>query len=385
MNILVIPSWYKNEFDSILGSFFREQALALLKKGHRVYVADATLQSTKNIRSPRLFKLCRYNDEGLITYSYVVPAFGISRTPSGGAGMYYRNLKRIYKAMIADGIKIDVIHAHSFYPAGIGAARLSREFNIPLITTEHNSYVLNKKLHPRRIAMLKETVSKSSEFLCVSNALKNSVVELTGTDSHIGVLPNSVKSGFSYAPRAKKDCFTYISIGNLLRGKRFDLTLRAFAKVHSEEPATRLIIVGDGPLREELRSLASELGVSDVVDFKGKIPREELPLLHHQSDCFVLPSDFETFGVVYIEALACGRPVIGTHNGGADEIITPDNGIIIDTDNLQQLYEAMLELLRNYSKYDLLSISERCLGQYGEDVIAETTQELYFQIISKEK
>lgn len=382
MNVLIVPSWYKSEINPVLGSFFREQALALSKQGHNVYVADATLQSLRNLFCRRMFRLCRYDDEGLNTYSRISPAFGLGRTASGGLGIYFRNLKRIYKALVADGVEVDVIHAHSFFPAGIAAVRLGKEYGIPVVVTEHNSLVLTGKLQKGRLELLKETVDSSTEFVCVSGALRDSVLRLTDTKKDIKVIPNLLDARFVYKAKNGMASFTYVSIGNLIQSKRFDLTLKAFAKVAESIENIRLVIVGDGVLKNDLRSLATKLGVGDKVDFKGRLPKDKVLEELYKSNVFVLPSDFETFGVVYIEALASGTPVIATRNGGAECIVTEDNGILTDVGSEEQLIDAMLSLYKEYDRYNKESISKNCIALYGEESVGNEISALYKRIIS---
>lgn len=377
MNILMVPSWYKNETNSISGSFFREQALALVRRGHRVWVADATFQGADNLKSPRLFRLKQYDDEGLCTYSLVVPALGIARTPSGGVGIYCRNLGRIFQRMEKDGVRIDLIQAHSFYPAGVAAVRLGKKHGIPVVLTEHNSNVLKKTLPPKRVQMLKEAVAGADRVVCVSNALKKAMQELTGTEREIDVLYNSVDSRFTYVPKPAQENFTFVSAGNLIPVKRFDLTLEAFARLYREDPSVRLTIAGGGYLRQELEALAADLGVADAVAFSGRIPREQMSALLQGADAFVLPSDAETFGVVYIEALACGKPVIGARNGGAEEIITAGNGLLVEKNDATGLYEAMKTLRKEISRYSGAALAADCEARFGEETLAKQTLAIY--------
>lgn len=380
MNILIVPSWYRNESNSIMGSFFREQALSLSRAGHNVYIADATFQKLSNLKSKRLFRLCKYDDDGLRVYSFVVPSFGISRSANGGISIFYSNLKKIYKEMLKDGIKIDVIHAHVFFPAGFAAVKLGKEFNIPVVVTEHNSLVLTGQLQPRRIRFLKETVENADRFICVSEALKDSVVRLTDTDRQIDVIPNVLNSIFNYEEKRFTKSFTFLSVGNFVESKRFDLTIRAFAEFFKKNPLSRLVLAGDGPLRKTLENMVQELGIGEAVIFKGRLSREEVRLEFVDCSVFVLPSNFETFGVVYIEALACGCPVIATKNGGANSLINETNGLLIDIDDEQQLSEAMNQIFEKYSDYDLEKISRECCNIYSESKFVSQLSELYNQI-----
>lgn len=381
MNILIVPTWYQNEKNSVLGSFFREQALALSKCGHNVFLADATFQSLNNLKSDRLFKLCKYNDEGIQTYSFVVPSFGLMRTPSGGLNLFYSNLLRIYNALCSDGIKIDVIHAHVSFLAGVAATRLGKKFNIPVVITEHSSLVLTGKLTNKRVDFLSEALENSDKFICVSSSLKEAVKRLTKTDKPIEIIPNLVNPIFNFEQNDNNEQFSFISIGNLIKSKRFDLTLRAFAKIYNQNNEVKLVIIGDGILKKDLEQLAFNLGVSEAVCFKGRLSREDVSQELKKSNVFILPSDFETFGVVYIEALACGCPIIATKNGGANYIVQESNGLLIDVNNEQQLFEAMIRMFNDYDKYNRSSISADCHATYGEKSFVTRILQIYNSIL----
>lgn len=381
MNILIVPSWYEARPGAQLGSFFREQALALKRSGCNVIVADATLQSMKSTKKKKMFSIQKKDDEGLLTYSYFMPTLGLMRTPKLGAKVCAHNLEKIFRLIIKDGHKIDVIHAHSFYCAGVVATRLGQKYGIPVVVTEHSSAIISKKIDGQKTDLLKETVENSERFICVGNGLKNAVIEYTGTNNNITVIPNMVDKIFSYSEGKGSNTFSFVSIGNLIQRKRFDLTIRAFAKNFKGNHGVKLTIIGDGPLKEELNSLAREQGVEKQVFFTGRLDRNSVACELQKSNVFVLASDYETFGVVYIEAMACGVPVIGTRNGGADDIINESCGILVDTDDVDQLAGAMKLLFSTYQNYNKKHIADQCNSQYGETAISKQLQVVYSDIM----
>ncbi|MBE6550987.1 MAG: glycosyltransferase family 4 protein [Ruminococcaceae bacterium] len=384
MNILIVPSWYEARPGAQLGSFFREQSFAIQAAGCNAIVADATFQSMHNLHEKEMFKIKKKNDEGLITYSLLIPSFGLLRFPRLGVSVYTRNLNRLFHSIISDGNKIDVIHAHSFFPAGVAATRIGKRYGIPVVVTEHSSDVISKKLTAPKMELLVETVENCNEFICVGNGLKNAVIEYTKTQKNLSVIPNMVDMRFTYKETKELGSFNFISIGNLIQRKRFDLTLQAFSLAFKGRSDVVLTIVGDGPLKDELKCLAKELNIENQVIFTGGLDRVSVAAELQKSRVFVLASDSETFGVVYIEALACGVPVIGTRNGGAEDIIDHNKGILVDTNSKQQLAEAMLNIYNNIELYNRKKLAEECQEQYGGGNISSRIIEVYKRCLDGE-
>ena len=100
-----------------------------------------------------------------------------------------------------------------------------------------------------------------------------------------------------------------------------------------------------------------------------------------QCDCFVLPSRYETFGVVYIEAMACGKPVIAVKNGGPDDFVNDFNGILIESEDIEALADAMNYIALNYKHYDSYEISGYVRNQFSEETIAKKLETVYKEIL----
>ncbi len=119
-------------------------------------------------------------------------------------------------------------------------------------------------------------------------------------------------------------------VGLLDEVKGVQVLLRAFARVHAAHPGARLDIVGDGPRRGEYEALASELGVAAAVRFHGALTRDAIAPMMREADLLVLPSRTETFGIVVVEALACGLPVVATRVGALPELVDSAAGVLVD-------------------------------------------------------
>lgn len=377
MNILVIPSWYSNDTNPTNGSFFREQALELSKAGHTVIVAYVE-ETLKNLSDEEKKVKCS-NDEGLITYRL----FSRKLPKSGNIGTSFavrKGLLNVFE-IINQEYKIDVIHLHSCIWAGLGATAISKKYNIPLVITEHSSYYKRCKQYFWEILINNYVLNSADSLICVSSALKNTISKYRDDDD-IEVIPNMIDcESFNYKINCNLKKFTFLSVCYLNSNKRIDLLIKAFANQFSGLDC-ELIVGGDGPEKERLISLASELKIENQVKFLGHLDREEVMKTMRDCHVFVLPSKVETFGIVLIEALSCGKPVISCKNGGSEDIINEKNGIIIDKDDFISLGKAMLTIKENYEKYNSEAISEECKEKYSKDLIIKRIEEVYFKVVN---
>lgn len=382
MNILIIPSWYPNKKNPILGSFFREQALALARYGHNITVLNATIQPRHNYFSMDNFRLIKYRDENMFVYSYTVPSFGIHRIGDMFYRLFEKNMYKTFKQIIKDGQSFDIIHAHSILPAGMAACKLAKRNNIPIVVTEHSSGVLMKNVNAKERSFIKETINKAEKIICVSPALRKSILDLTGTKKEVLVIPNIVSPLFSFISASnQKEGFTFVSVATLNEGKRNELTIQAFCDAFRNMPNVKLNIIGDGPLMKKIQKLIIDLKMEKQIQLYGRLSREQTADIVKRSDAFVLASAYETFGIVYIEAMACGKPVLGTRNGGAEYIINASNGMLVDVDNVEQLSEAMKYIYDHIGNFDRKEIASDCLASYSGESIARELTNVYLDIM----
>lgn len=384
MNILIVPSWYATKDNPVLGSFFREQALALSARGHNVSLAYVSLCPRTGFISKDHFHIKKYNDNGVNVYTYSIPSFGVERNKKLFFSLYYSRYKKLINTIIDDGHSIDVIHAHSFYPAGYTATLLKRYFKIPIVVTEHLSAIPLETLNDEKIKYLERTVTNSDRFICVSKFLKDAVIKLTHTGDDIYIVPNVLSPLFNYKEASiekNSDTFTFISIGALIEIKRFSILISAFAEAFATDKSVTLEIIGEGSQREALEFIIESKGLQDNVVLHGRLSREETANKLRSSDAFVLVSSVETFGVVYIEAMASGLPVIASKNGGAETIVSEDDGILVDIDDIEQLKNTLIYMRQNVDKYKSNEISSRCIEMYSEKVISNQLVSVYSEAI----
>ncbi|MBK6756608.1 MAG: glycosyltransferase [Moraxellaceae bacterium] len=139
------------------------------------------------------------------------------------------------------------------------------------------------------------------------------------------------------------------------------------------------------PEQERLRQLSSQLGVSKQVVFLGARKRQEVLETVAAANAFVLSSRYETFGVVIVEALALGKPVVATRCGGPESIISNEDGILVDVDDIDALADAMLDVYTNYSNYHPEGIRQRCLERFGEEAVTTQLKMVYDGVLLAQK
>lgn len=383
MNLLIIPSWYPSKGSPVNGIFFREQAIALSKKGHNVTLIDVTFHGREDIFNSKNFRYTYTNDNGVHTYLFKIPSFYIlTRMPSLFIFLYKMLLSIVFKKVRKRGVKFDIIHAHSFYPAGYCACSLSRKYQIPLVVTEHNTNVLQKELTIYQHTLLRYTIGNCNKFVCVSESLRQSMEELTQKNDKLVVVPNMYSADFGYndVNKSRKKEFVFLSVGFLNERKRHDFAIRCFEKAFKDDPNVRFEIIGKGHLFDSLQEQIIDCGLSEKISLLGSLDKKQLVQKMKDCDIFILVSTFENFGVVYVEAMACGKPVIAAKNGGANDIVNNTNGVLIEKDNEEQLIKAFQYMYQNAEKFDAKQIAADCYAKYSEDAVVKNLTNIYEEI-----
>jgi len=362
MNILVSVRGFDTRNGHAVGNFELDQAKALKAAGHDVRIAAI---DTRSVRHGRPFGFYSYELSGIPVFYGSVPCGGL---PLGLPAMAGNTAARgIYRCATRDGWRPDVIHQHFARDFGV----IANEKRIPFVFTEHSS-THNKLLPPKEARELREEYRRADVLIAVSSSLARIMERNTGL--HAQVVPNVVDTATFCRERIPHKGFHFVSAGNLIPVKGFDLLIRAFAALPEN---ARLSVFGRGPEEASLRSLIGELGVGDRVALRGHCPREELAETYAEADCFVLASQRETFGLAYVEAMASGLPVIATRCGGPEDFMTPETGLMIPTDDVTALTEAMEQMMVTNDPYDAFAISQAACSQYSPERIAQCLTEIY--------
>jgi len=250
-------------------------------------------------------------------------------------------------------LKLDVIHTHHPILLGQTAARKAAELGLPLVFTFHTQYweythyipfpqeVIQEFLKNAVHKWLKEFMQKCQHIIIPSESMKEILVRDYGLEERYTVIP----TGTNLEPYQRADGKTLrkekgwqdetilISVGRLAPEKNWEILLQAFAKVYPEHPNLRLVLIGDGTAKESLQELAYDLGISERVTFTGSLPFEEVPAYLKAADAFSFASITETQGLVTIEAMAAGLPVVAVDGSGTRDIVEHGKqGYLVEND-----------------------------------------------------
>jgi aminotransferase len=291
---------------------------------------------------------------------------------------YIQMAEKLYINYIKEFGQPDIIHAHNFLYAGLIANYIKIKFNIKYIITEHSSSFVRNKLSDLKIKKINESAINALSVTAVSSAFQNILEKYT--DSKIDLLPNIVDEFFfksKFYLKKNNNKFIFLNIANLDENKNQEFLIKSLKKLVNTNQNVVLKIGGDGFLRNELENLVKSLGIKNQVEFLGRINQVQVREEMMNANCFVLPSNYETFGVVLIEALACGLPLIATKCGGPEDIVDDSNGLLIDTDNQKQLEKAMAYMYDNAIKYNREKLREDVMNKFGECSFVENVMKYY--------
>ncbi|ABR46444.1 glycosyl transferase, group 1 [Alkaliphilus metalliredigens QYMF] len=379
MYILIIARGYPTDKYKMNGIFEFDQAKALVQAGHKVIYAAIDVRS---IRRWRKWGGESFEQDGVQVEAINIPGGRIPKTILRQIQM--QGLKNLYKRIESKYGKPDIIHAHFLGYGNISTEVLAKQ-NIPIALTEHLSAMNNKALEPSLITLGTETYPNVDKLITVSEALANNIEEKFEVKAT--VIPNMVDTeSFNYINRRKEnDDYVFVSTGGLIPRKSMDVLIDSFNIAFKDKKKVKLYIFGEGAERSKLEQMIAEYKLTEQIFLMGLRDRKEIAKRMHESDCFVLVSKLETFGVAYIEALAAGLPVIATNCGGPEEFVHKDNGILIEVDDAEALTNSMLKMYNESNKFDREKISKEMVDKFSPEAIAKRLTETYRNVLKDRK
>lgn len=278
-----------------------------------------------------------------------------------------------------------IIHAHNAVYAGMLAKEIQQKFGVPYIITEHSTVFARKAISKQSILQrIKEAYDNSALLTCVSepfSRLLNEMFSFNRFQCLHNVLDPDFEGKVQNPNSEKSKNFIFLNIAELHPKKDHQLLLKGFKQVYKQYPHSRLWIGGDGEMADSLKELVQKENLQEAVKFLGLLNRDQVFDALQKAGCFVLTSKYETFGVVVIEAMLLGKPVIVTRCGGPESFVTTETGMVINKENLPELINAMKEMINKAGSYDSRQISEYARKRFGAVSFVNRVSEFYEEAI----
>jgi glycosyltransferase involved in cell wall biosynthesis len=377
MHVAILPSEsFLTSWAPLGGIFQMDLARALVDEGHTVGVIAVGKVPMRNVFSRGRYPSFETVEGVAIFRRYLrlpIPQRLDHSTWLGA--LYARTAARALALYIRNAGRPDVLHAHNVRYGGVVAKRLSEEFGIPFVVTEHSSEYAAGRVTGSRVSAFRDVWRSAAARSVVSSALASHIVRHLDVDhNRIDVIPNMLPRGFEDLwsldmPRRGDGKFVLLNVAEFVPVKGHRLLLRAFASAFAGGNE-RLRLVGSGPLESELRAMVQQLGIGGQVSFRGRLSRNEIRDELRASDAFVLASNAETFGVVVIEALSQGVPIVTSACGGPEEIVQAGDGFVVPNHDVEALAEGMLRMRAEIVRFDRREISQRCAGRFASEAVA---------------
>jgi L-malate glycosyltransferase len=293
--------------------------------------------------------------------------------------------------------EIEIVHVHYAIPhayAGYMAKQMLAQEGIfiPMVTTLHGTDITLVGSHPFYKPAVTFSINNSDAVTSVSQSLKDDTLRLFNIKKEIEVVPNFIDTKkyenlYSNCEREliasnNEKIITHIS--NIRKVKRVDDVIEIFDRIQKELPA-KLVIVGDGPEKESLENLCKKKGINEKVLFVGN--SHEVDKILCFSDLFILPSEHESFGLVALEAMVCGIPVISSNAGGLPEVnIHGESGYLSNVGNVDEMAKNALKILVNSDTHQLFKRKAKENAQRFETkLIVPLYEEIYKKSLAKTK
>ncbi|MGD8815287.1 MAG: glycosyltransferase [Anaerolineales bacterium] len=378
LNILFLPAWYPSDRHPIMGTFVREHAKAAARY-HNVSVLYASRgEKVKGgiwgVTSDRMedgIRIVRINWRGL-------------RSPVLLFFFHLWGILAAYRYLQRTGFQADIIHAH-IYVAAPAAVLLGKLLRKPVIVTEQTSLFLRGDVKGQQLLVTRWALRRANMILPVSAWLQQSM-QSVGVQGKYRVVPNTVDTELffplpdGHMDRADDMMPRLLTVGLLTEPKGIPVLLRAVHILKRKGKRFHLDIVGDGRERADYEKISIDLGLHDVVTFHGLKDKAEVAGFMRRCAFYIQASLWETFCAAIVEAMACGKPIVGTQIPVFEEKVGKAMGILVPPGDEDALASAMEDMLERYESFDGNLIAETAHKRFGHDAVGKALSDVYDEV-----
>lgn len=366
--LFVSAYWY---YPGVMLEFVKK----ILDRGHKVVVCIGDSAKLDN----EYLNVCNFYFPQTITFFSKI---------NGAPYPIFRDVKNCFKRFRPDVVHIN---SHLFF-CNYQIGRLAYSLGIPFIVTVHGFAVKRGSLFnfAQSIYLMmfaRRLLKMATKVICLNKIEAEKVGRLTGECNKISIIPNGVDINF-FKPLKKPISGTLVWIGRFVPEKGLLFLLFALQKVIRKNSAVKLLLGGDGPIKNQLVNSVKELGLQKNVVFLGSLGRTEVVVTLSNSSIFVLPSLKEGMPRALLEAMACGRPIIGTNISGIAAVV--ENGVtgfLVPPKDSEALSDAILKLLSDKDLRENMGHNARELivSNYNSVKISEKVINVYTEAVNKKK
>lgn len=401
MKIVYISTAFPRDKEDRVNPWLFETVKKLKEKNLEIIVFTSSYRALKQkeIEGIKVYRF-RYLPKNyeILTHDVAVPE-------RWKMGMKYRLMTVPYmiagifnSILFAFKENFDIIHVHWPFPHIFFGALMKLIKRKPMICSFHGGEIIFLEKLPLFLKKIFVLFLKFSDCFTVNSTFtKNKLLKIYASfkNNKIYVVPFGItlKSAFkNNLERKENRVIRILFAGRLIERKGVHILIRAFKKISETLPDSILIIAGDGPWREKLEDLTQKLGLGERVKFKGHLSAEKLEEEYKKADVFVLPSihdvkgDTETLGVVLIEAMEFGIPVVATSVGGIPDIVKDGyNGLLVPEKDPDALADAIIKLIKNKDLREkfVKNAKKYIREKFSWDVIIEKLTQIYADLTKK--
>lgn len=384
--VLVLPGWYPTWQDQFTGDFNQRQVKAAGIQTPQVvlYIGKDQTQKLTNVET-------RYKQltENIIEIIVIYPEKRNKWMDTIHSNLIYLRLLYTYGNIIKNRWgKPVLIHSYIVIRGGLGSLLLANKWKVSFILSEHWTIYYPEDpgyLQKRNFIfrwLVKIVFANAKQFLPVTNSLKKQVYTLLAPISST-IIPNVVETELFYYKEdsAKESLFRFVHVSTMVYQKNPEGLLRGFKKFRELHAESCLWMVGPYPLH--VLKYARNIGLTEnEVHFTGAVSYLQVAEILRLSQSLVLFSRYENLPCVILEALCCGLPVISTNVGGISEVINIHNGILLNSENEEQLAAAFNKMVTIYRSYDRRSISNSASNLFSYKAVGNLIKDVYGKIIA---
>jgi glycosyltransferase involved in cell wall biosynthesis len=270
---------------------------------------------------------------------------------------HYRYVDSLIKK---NKLQFDLVHSHFTWSSGYVGAKIKEKYGVPFIITAHGHDIYSLPFKDEEWKSKIEYVLNSADSIITVSKSNLECIKKLNVKTPVTVLPNGYK-GELFNPIDMHECRKILglpiekkiilAVGNLEEVKGHKYLVKAMESIVKKRKDVICLIVGSGKLEVDLKKQIKSAGLNNYVKLVGAKTHSQIAVWMNACDIFVLPSLRESFGVVQVEAMACGKPVVATLNGGSEEIIVSDDyGFLVKPGDSENLAESISFGIEN--KYD---------------------------------